>query len=121
MNKDMTKEYLKCILTEDEIRDNGIALARANSEVATLEARKKEFNDQIKADVSAAESKISKLSMMLQNGYEYRDVECRLERDYENRKVTTWRLDTGENVKTRDMSPDEYQQRLFDVKVEETA
>lgn len=108
------REYLKCVLTETELRENGITLARANTKVAELEANKKAFNDQIKADISAAESEIGRLSSMLQNGYEFRQVECAVERDYSNQIATVYRLDTGETVKTWQMSPDELQGHLFE-------
>jgi len=111
--REIIKDFLKCILTEREMRESGIALARANSAIVELENKKKKFNDQIKAETSVVEADISKLSMVLQNGYEYRDVECEVDRDYEVKKIFTTRLDTGEIIKSRDMTQEELQVQLF--------
>jgi len=84
--REIVKDFLKCLLTEREMRESGVALARANSAIVELENKKKKFNDQIKAEASGVEADISKLSMILQNGYEYRDVECEVDRDFEMKK-----------------------------------
>ena len=110
----MKTEYLKCELTDDELRENGIILARANGKIIELEAQKKKFNDQIKADISSAEAEISRLSTILQNGYEFRQVEVEEKQDFEEKKIFVIRLDTGEEIRSRNMGPEDLQENMFD-------
>lgn len=108
------KESLKCILTEEEKLEAGMQLAMANAGVTEKEAEVKKFTSQAKAEIAAYDATISKLSGMIQNGYEYRKVDCE-ERMFPEEKRIEWiRLDTGEVYKTRPMTPDELQEKLFD-------
>ncbi|MFH1953144.1 MAG: hypothetical protein ABIL06_16190 [Pseudomonadota bacterium] len=107
------KEHLKCVLTEKEIKECGLSLALANSSVTDLDAQKKKFNDQIKADISGHEATISKMASMIQNGYEYRQVECAIEKDFDSKVIRIIRLDTGEVVRETTMTADELQEKLF--------
>lgn len=109
-----TTEYLKCLLDDLELRDTGISLARHNSKVASLEAEKKAFNDQIKAQITAAEAEILRLSGILQNGYEYRQVEITIDRDYDEKIIRIIRQDTGEIVREEKMTADDLQVSAFE-------
>lgn len=114
----MATEYLKCTLTEKEIKESGFNLALSSSKINDLEAQKKSFNDQIKADISAAEAEIQRLALMIQNGYEYRMVEVEEEIDPLERCVMIIRTDTGEMVRVRPLKPEEMQGDLFQIKAE---
>ena len=121
MEPNKTKEHLKCELTEAEIKQLGYDLARKYSEITDLEENKKAVSSDFKSQIDAATALASSMSRKIQNGYEFRDVECEIRRDYA-RKIIEWvRLDTGEIFKDRIMTADELQEDLFendDSKVE---
>jgi len=110
----MATEFLKCVLTEEEIKSAGMELALSNSKVDDLEAQKKSFNDQIKADITMCESQIQKYSRMIQNGYEYRNVEVTEEVDQKGQVVNIFRTDTGEFVRSRPLKNGDVQEKMFD-------
>jgi len=109
---EQTTEYLKCILTEAEIKEAGAALARRYSEITNLEEQKKSVTSDFKAKIDAATAEASLLARQIQNGYEFRQIDCEIQRVWEDKTVQTIRLDTGEIVKTRPMTADELQDRL---------
>jgi len=106
-------EYLKCVLTNDQVREYGIELARKNSENESLDAQKKSFDAQIGASIKKVLLDIVGLSQKIQNGYEFLQVEVEERRDYDDKIIETVRLDTGEVIRTRDMTQDDLQDKLF--------
>ncbi len=112
-NRNKTKEYLKCILTEPEIKDAGAMLAKTYSEITELEEQKKSQASDFKAKIDGATAQASILARKIQNGYEFRNIDCEEAWDYEDKVVEVMRLDTGEIIKTRAMTTDELQKKLF--------
>ena len=106
-------KYIKHVFSEDEKRDLATDLAQKIMSKNSLELKKKEVAAQIKAEIDATESLISKLSTHYNQGYTFMDIKCRVERDYENKQVHYFRLGTGEHVESRAMTQDELQQELF--------
>ena len=111
--KEIEKEYLKCNLTNAELLEYGNSLARLNTKANELKDQAKSVASDFKAKIDAAGSEAGVFARAIQNGFEYRNVECEIDRDYEVRKVFTTRLDTGEIIKTRDMTQEELQGHLF--------
>lgn len=107
-----TKEHLKCLLSEKEIKDAGAALARSYSEITDLEEQKKSVTSDFKAKIDGATAQASILARKIQNGYDFRDVECEEVWDYDDKVVELIRLDTGETVKSRKITPEELQRKL---------
>ena len=108
-----TKESLKCLLTEKEIREAGSSLARQYSRVAELEDEKKSVTSDFKAKIDLATAEASILARMIQNGYEFRTVDCETIWDFDSKTVSVVRQDTGETISERTMTPDELQKGLF--------
>lgn len=108
MGNKYTKD-LPCVMTDDEKRLKGSAIAAAVSEKAELEAEKKEFGEDIKKRMGAVEKRISALAHELSTGKEVRAVECAEYEKYATRMVDLVRLDTGEVIFSRPMRPDELQ------------
>ena len=100
--KPVTKEYLKCILTDSEKLAVGEGLARAQQKLRSEQDRLKEVQTHIKAEIAKIEAEIGLTSGTLANGYEYRNVEC-----------------AGEVLQPTRMSNDECQVHLFEQEVEE--
>jgi hypothetical protein len=98
-------EYLKYEFSDAEITDAAKELARAAQQRASLEQRKKEVDSQLKADIEAQNSIVGRLSSYINTGYEYRDIECRIELDTpEAGKKRVVRVDNGEEVKVVPMT-----------------
>lgn len=113
--REIKKEYLKCVLSHNELLEYGNGLARLHAEANELKEQAKSVASDFKAKIDAAGSEAGIFARAIQNGFEYRDVECEVDRDFETKKVYTTRLDTGEIIKSRDMTQEEMQGRLFEA------
>jgi hypothetical protein len=106
-------EYLKYEFSDEEITAAAKDLARATQQRTSLEQRKKEVDSALKADIEAQNSIVARLSTYITTGYEYRDIEVRIELDVpETGKKTMYRCDTGEEVKVQPMTDMDRQMRL---------
>ena len=108
----LIKEYLKCLLTEKEKTELSAKIAKAISDRASAEAKLKEVGASIKAQIAQLDAEISEKALQINNGYEYRNVECRMDKDYRLGSVTITRLDTGEVIRERPMTAEERQLEL---------
>jgi len=107
-----SKRNLKHYFTEDEKQGIGADLAKATQKKYSLEDDKKAVMDQFKSRISGAEFDIKEKSLMLSQGYEFRDIDCEVIRDFVEKKISFRRLDIDEIVDTRDMMPHELQMEL---------
>lgn len=108
-----TTESLKCILTDDEIRRYGIAQARANAEIATAEEELQSVKSQYKSRIDAATANRNDMAKRINNGYEFRQVDCTERWDYGSNIIRVSRMDTFEIISRRTMTRDEMQRKLF--------
>ena len=108
----LIKEYLKCHLTEKEKTELSAKIAKAISDRTSAEAKLKEVSASIKAQIAQLDAEISEKALQINNGYEYRNVECRMDKDYRLGSVTITRLDTGEVIRERPMTAEERQMEL---------
>ena len=109
-----TTEYLKCVLTEEEIKKIGADLAHKYSQIQDLEAQKKSVNYDFKARIDGLTAAVSICASTIQNGYEFRTIEYDIESAYSSGVILTIRIDTGEIVKEQKMTPKERQEQMFD-------
>ncbi len=120
MQKNPT-EYLKYEYTDPEIADAARDLAKANRQRSNLEQRKKEVDSAIKAEIEEQNSIIGRLSQLIGTGFEYRDIEVRIELDTpEAGKKRIIRLDTGEEVSVKNMT-DADKQMVLDLQTQAEA
>lgn len=112
----MQKKYirlLKCDFTADEITAKARELAAANRKRSDIEQRKKEIDADLKARIEEQNTLVQRLSEQITVGFEYRDIECRVDLDVpEKGQKTVIRLDTGEVVEVTRMTPDDCQMAL---------
>lgn len=102
---------VKCVLTDDEIRDAGRKLAEVTKRLGEVESKKKRLADEIKSEASAVQAEIEVLSNRLHSGYDYRDMKCHVRfHDPERGKKTIRRADTDEVVSTESMSEEDWQE-----------
>lgn len=109
---EIVQKNLKCALTTDERLKLGELMSQKQAEIDQLQADKKAFDADIKARISAAESTRNSCADRLNAGYEFRKVDCAVERDHQAHEVRTVRLDTGEAIEARNMTTAEMQQTL---------
>jgi hypothetical protein len=112
MSNDETQTLTKEVehnFTPEELRNLGIALSYAIGDIESLEAEKAEFMKAHKEGLKETRTKVKLLAEKIRTGSEIRMVECRLEKDFLSNSVKTYRLDTGELVEERSMTPEERQ------------
>ena len=108
------REHLKCVLTETEIKTAGAQLARSYSEITDLEDQKKSSASDFKARIDSASAQASIVARKIQNGYEFRDIDCEEVWNWDEKTVDVVRLDNGETVRSRTMTVGELQRGLFE-------
>lgn len=113
MEQRKSTEYLQYHFTDAELLDLAKTNARTQSEKRALENQKAQITKQLAGDIAAKDAELQKLSELVSNGYEYRQVECSIVLDMPVRGMATIiRDDTGEVVKERRMNDSEYQGKL---------
>jgi hypothetical protein len=110
--KEITKELVKYIFSEDELKEISQEMARKINEQTHLEDELKAVKSGYKSQIDATAAAINSAATKTNNGYEMRNVECELERDFKLKRIIIRRTDTHEVVKERDMRPDELQMSI---------
>jgi hypothetical protein len=106
-------EYLKYQFGEEETRAHAKELARKNQQITELELKKKQLVSDLKAEAEAMAADAARLARYVNDEYDFRMVDCEVMLDSPQAgQKTTYRLDTGEIVKTEKMTPEENQQVL---------
>lgn len=117
----MQTKTLPCQLTEEEIRLRGLRLATLRSEIGDIEIEKKAANQEFKERIESREKQCGTLVKQITSGQEYREVIIEEVKDWESQSVRTIRVDTGETVEVRAMTPRELQRPIpFDRPITES-
>ena len=109
--RELTKS-LPVKLTDDEKLSYGRQVGKTSQALGEARERKKEYVAQLTAEVEKHRVELERLGTLLANGYEYRDVECIMRIDLDDRMVFVTRMDTGEIIEDRRARPDELQGEL---------
>lgn len=106
-------EHLEVRFTDEEKLEMGRDVARLNQEKRRLDQKLGEIKKQLTGEIAAKETEIDRLMDLLSNGYEYRQVECRVDLDTPKPgQASVIRLDTEEVVRVRRMNDEELQVQL---------
>lgn len=104
---------LRCIFTPEELVERAKRLGEANRKKESLEADKKNIVAEYTSRIANQQLDIATLSEKVTNGYEHREVECRVVYDLPKAGMKTiYRNDTGEKVDERQMNDEERQMKL---------
>ena len=106
------KLMLACVLTNEEKLSYGLEMATEQQRVVECEGRKQSFNSSIKAEIETHEARAHEIGNKLTSGKEYRDVECKIERNWEEKTRHWIRLDTGEIAKEDIIPEHELQEEM---------
>ena len=99
------KRNLRWIFTQPEILEISKRLAEKNGAVVTLEDEKKRATKDYAARISTVENEVNDLARKVTNGYEFRDIDCRVVFDLPKPGMKTiTRLDTLEQVGVEEMT-----------------
>ncbi len=110
---DKTTRFLKYAFDEEEkkVLANEMALAVLSKDAAEDELVA--VRAQISSRVKEAQGKLSSVAEKLRSGYEYRQIDCEIEKDFVAGKVRITRIDTGEIVEERKISDADAQQAFM--------
>lgn len=100
-------------LTQEELLESAKGLAKTTNELRDTEARKIEVTSQFAADLKKLKATADSLSIKISNGYEYREVECSWQFDYNKGTKTLYRHDTEEIVRTISLTIEDRQGKLL--------
>lgn len=104
--------WLECELTEDEIKEKGKALARAEEERTQNKENKKAAVAEFDSTDKALGATIGGLTAQINNKREFRNVEIEERADYETHLMEFYRKDTGERIGTRPLTVEELQEKF---------
>lgn len=102
---------LKCILTDAEWRQGADDLAKTTATLRNVENEKAEQASSYGSRIKDIKAKLDRLSSVVAQGYEWRDVEVEFDQDYANRVIRTIRVDTGEVCEERPMTRKELEEQ----------
>lgn len=106
------KEFLKCKLTEQEMKEQAEKMAQCLSQIAAYEADLKSLKKQIESDIAACQGNLASAVEKFRSGFEMRNVDVEICKDFETNTVLTVRMDTGETIRERAMTAEERQMAL---------
>ena len=107
---------LKCVLTDEEIREASDCLARTLDELEMLQDEEKKIKADFKAQIEAKEAATRVQKNLVRDKYQFRPVRCTMTLNYTTLRVAVARDDTGEVVTERAMNEDEKQLKIeFDA------
>ena len=102
-------EFVKCLFTDEEKKDiaaemaqNIVSLQQAEDDLKAIKSKYKSQIDGIQAGINLAATKLT-------SGFEMKMAKCEIVPDYEKKTLAFVRVDTGELVKTADMTADDLQ------------
>lgn len=113
MRKTSEKLQCKCILTDEETLKYSRDMSSAKSKQSRFESELKSYTITKKAEIQEQETKVLIFSEKINNGYEFRDVECEIVYDFDIKIKRWYRKDTGEVEKEDIISDRELQEELL--------
>lgn len=111
---EVIKEVLPVKLTDEERLERANDLANAVQNVEDAKRHKKIVNRDATAKVDEAEAARADLSDVVASGREYREVIVHRVFNYEEGTVIEIRTDTGETLRSRNMTDEERQASLLE-------
>lgn len=116
---EVIKEVLPVKLTDEERLERANDLANAVQNVEDAKRHKKIVNRDATAKVDEAEAARADLSDVVASGREYREVIVHRVLNYEEGTVIEVRTDTGETIKSRNMTDEERQTSMLEDEANE--
>ncbi len=109
MPEEISKEYLRCELTESEKKDLASKMAFSISKINELQGTLKSAKKQIESDIAKYEADLASSAERYNTGFEMREVEVSIVKDFDTNSVTVFRRDTNQIVRERALTAEERQ------------
>ena len=106
------RKNLRYEFTSEEMLQLGKEQAREQAEAEEIDERLAHTKKQMQADIDAHVARQKSINIKINNGYEYRDIDVEISRDFNHGTVTITRLTTKEIVEESPMRDDERQLAL---------
>lgn len=106
-------EMLPVDLTDSEKIDFGRRLAELGYEISGIEERKASIAKQLGEDIKALEQQANTVGACIRSGTERREIPVETQADDERCEIIKLRIDTGEILSRRAMTPEERQVSMF--------
>jgi len=110
--KEIKKESCKYVFTAEEKAELAAEMAQGVAELREKEDDKKAVMSDFKSAIDTLSARTNGLAGKLNNGFEMRQIECEVVRDYPNHLIQYIRTDTGECVRTKKMSQEDLEMGL---------
>jgi len=107
-----TTRSLKCKFTQEELDIMKTDLAAITSELRSKEEEKRAVASQFKSEIDGLVARTNVLADKINNGYEFRPIECDIDKDMDSKIMTVIRRDTGEVIEQRPLQDHELQSEL---------
>ena len=105
----------KYTFTPEELREIAENMAEATQKLQSLEEERKAVAASFKEQCEQLLLTMRRAARRYRDGFEMRDIECEVRRDYDALTITYIRTDTGEIAAVRPMNDAEKQMRLQDA------
>lgn len=106
-------KYLRVDFTREELEQFGKEMARSSAARDEAVEGKKAATAQFSEKIARAEMEIAAAARKINQGYEFRNVECQVRLDKPQKGMAiVIRLDTGAEVERREITSDEKQREL---------
>lgn len=110
--KDIVIRNLSCQLTQEELEEKSEVLTGALMKIEELKEDLKLYSGGIKEKIKNHSATVAKLTKVVHDRFEQRDIDCEAEFDYKANRVTVMRLDTHEVFEDRDLAETEKQMQM---------
>ena len=108
------KLFLKYTFSDAEKAEIAAEMAEKVTDLSRKEDELKAVKSDFKSQIDGLQANVNGAATKLTNGYEMRNIECRVERDYKKGVIRFIRTDTGEIARTKEMSHEDRQQKPFE-------
>lgn len=112
------QKVLSITLEEAEKAERADLLADLQIEKTSVESEKREVSSKYRLRIKALTESINKLSRAVKNGFEERNVECTMIKNFSENRVEYWYKD--QMLESRDMTADDRQAEMQIAEDEET-
>lgn len=112
MREQKCKLQLRCTLTSEELAQYSRQMADALRTQFDKEAQLKSTAALYKSEIESCKAEAQEMAEKVRSGYEFRQVECKIIYDWENKEKSWIRTDTNEIVKTDTISESELQEEM---------
>ena len=112
MDVQVLHKEVRYAFNQGEMDEMAKQMAEAVSQLEGFKEEFKEVKAKFKEGIAKAQNVIRSCASHIRTGWEYRIIECKVEKDFATNAVRVYRHDTGDLVEERAMTGEERQMAL---------